>query len=82
MKKAGKIKPGKGHEEIITSFSGNLKLTGHHNVMLEEGEAIHLADEQTCFLENIGNSEIVYIIAGGHWPATDINFLFPVSSQT
>ena len=64
--KGREVKPGKGHEEIITSFSGNLKLTGHHNIMLEEGEAIHLADEQTCFLENIGNSEIVYIIAGGH----------------
>ncbi len=60
------IKPGKGHEEIITSLGGSLKLTGHHNCILEEGEAIHLADEQTCLLENTGNCEIFYIIAGGH----------------
>lgn len=60
------IKPGKGHEEIVISLNGSLKVTGYYNGTLEQGEAVHLADEQMCFIENLSNSEILYIISGGH----------------
>ena len=60
------IRPGKGHEEIIVSVRGQLSVTGHCSGALMEGDAFHLADEQTCFLENRGDSEAVYIVAGGH----------------
>ena len=60
------IRPGRGHEEILVSVKGRLTVTGYYNDLLDEGDAFHLADEQTCFLENRGDSEAVYIVAGGH----------------
>jgi len=60
------IKPGKGHEEIFISLNGNIKVTGYYNGTLERGEVIHLEGEQTCFIENLSNSENVYIVSGGH----------------
>ncbi len=60
------IKPGKGHEEMLLAARGSFRLTGHCDGILEEGSAIHLSGEQTCYLENAGNAEAVYIISGGH----------------
>lgn len=60
------IKPGRGHEEILVSVQGSLTVTGHYSGAIGEGHAFHLADDQTCFLENRGDSEAVYIVAGGH----------------
>lgn len=60
------IRPGKGHEEILAVVKGNLTVTGQYSGALEEGHAFHIEDDQTCFLENMGNSEAVYIVAGGH----------------
>ncbi len=60
------IKPGKGHEEMLVSVRGSLTVTGHYSGAIEEGQAFHLADDQACFLENRGDSEAVYIVAGGH----------------
>jgi len=60
------ISPGKGHEEILAVVSGSLKVTGQYIGALEEGHAFHLAGGNTCFLENMGDSEAVYIVAGGH----------------
>lgn len=60
------IRPGKGHEEILTVVKGVLKVTGQYRGALEEHHAIHISGEQTCFLENTGDFEAVYIVAGGH----------------
>jgi redox-sensitive bicupin YhaK (pirin superfamily) len=60
------ICPGRGHEEILLSVKGSITVTGHYNASLEEGHAVHLAGEQSCFLENCGESEAVYVVAGGH----------------
>lgn len=60
------IRPGGGHEEILVSVKGRLTVTGHYNDSLEEGDAFHLVDEQACFLENRGECEAVYVVAGGH----------------
>ena len=60
------IKPGKGHEEIILAVKGNLEVTGHYTGILEEGCAIHLAGDESCFLENKSPAEAAYVIAGGH----------------
>ena len=60
------VKPGKGHEEMLLAARGQLHITGDFSGMLEEGSAIHLAGEQTCFLENPESSAAVYVIAGGH----------------
>lgn len=66
-----KIKPGKGHEEMLLAARGSLSATGDFEGIIEEGSAIHLAGEQTCFLENKDASEAVYIIAGGHSEHSD-----------
>jgi len=60
------VKPGKGHEEMVLAARGKLRITGDFGGILEEGSAIHLAGEQTCFLENPGTSAALYVIAGGH----------------
>ena len=60
------IKPGKGHEEIVLAAKGILKVTGYYSGNLKEGSAFHIAGEHECFLENTGDLNAVYIIAGGH----------------
>ncbi|MBP1695212.1 MAG: hypothetical protein H6Q41_400 [Deltaproteobacteria bacterium] len=64
--RARSVKPGPGHEEIVLAMGGDLEVTGFHSGGLKEGFALHLAGDQECFLENRGESEAVYVIAGGH----------------
>ena len=64
--KARSVKPGPGHEEIILAIKGDLEVTGFYSGDLKEGCALHLEGNQECFLENQGESDAVYIIAGGH----------------
>jgi hypothetical protein len=47
-------------------MEGDLEVTGFHSGGLKEGFALHLKGDQECFLENRGESDAVYIIAGGH----------------
>ena len=67
--KARSVKPGPGHEEIILAMKGDLKVSGFYSGDLKEGVALYLEGEQECFLENQGESEALYIIAGGHTEA-------------
>lgn len=60
------IKPGKGHEEIVLIIKGKVKVTGDWNGLLSEGQAIHLADDESLFFENLTDQKIIYVIAGGH----------------
>ncbi len=60
------IKPGQGHEELLLVIKGKLALTGDCDVVLEQGQAVHLVGEQTCYAENLTDEEVVYVIAGGH----------------
>jgi hypothetical protein len=69
--KGREIKPGKGHEEILLAARGRFSVTGDFEGIIEEGSAIHLAGEQTCFLENKEASDAVYVIAGGHSEHSD-----------
>ncbi len=60
------LKPGKGHEEILLVLEGEFRLYGDCDVILKKGQAIHVDGEHVCFIENIGDTEGVYVIAGGH----------------
>lgn len=60
------VKPGIGHEEIVLAMKGELKVTGYYSGNLQEGSAFHVVGEHECYLENTGESDAVYIIAGGH----------------
>lgn len=60
------IKPGLGHEEIVFIACGEVKITGHFSAIVKEGQAFHIVGDSECFLENITDREVIYIIAGGH----------------
>jgi hypothetical protein len=60
------LKPGKGHEEIVLVLRGDLSSRGHYAGELKQGQALHLRGEETCLLDNPGDSESIYVIAGGH----------------
>ena len=64
--KGREIRPGKGHEEMLLAASGSFNVTGDLVGIMEEGSAIHLAGDQTCYLENCGTEDAVYVLAGGH----------------
>jgi hypothetical protein len=68
--KARSVKPGPGHEEIILAAKGDLEVTGFYSGDLKEGAALYLEGEKECFLENKGESDALYIIAGGHTEAS------------
>ena len=60
------LKPGKGHEEIILCVAGKMRIrrAGEEEI-LEEGEAVHLAGEESLIAEPIGG-QCAYVAAGGH----------------
>lgn len=61
------IKPGSGHEEICCVISGTVTLSlGADSFLVGPGQAFHLKGDQTCFMNNDGPSDAVYILAGGH----------------
>ena len=63
------IKPGPGHEEIVLAMNGDLEVTGFYSGRIREGSAFLMRGNQECFLENRGESDAIYIIAGGHLEA-------------
>ena len=60
------VKPGRGHEELVLAAAGDLHVTGCFTGVLKEGLAFHVAGESECRLENRGDSDAWYVIAGGH----------------
>lgn len=60
------VKPGRGHEELVLSVKGDIKVRGARNGIMKEGSAFHITGEDECFLSNASEDEAVYIIAGGH----------------
>ena len=64
--KGRELRPGHGHEEIVLALMGDLKLTGDHTGTLKQGQAMHLTGEESVFVENTGNAQALYVIAGGH----------------
>lgn len=60
------VKPGRGHEEMVLAARGDIEVTGALSCRLRQGEAFHVAEEQTAYLENPAETEAIYVIAGGH----------------
>ena len=60
------VKPGPGHEEIVLAAKGDLKVSGCYSMSLKEGSAFTIAGDRECFLENTGDHDATYVIAGGH----------------
>lgn len=64
--KGRELCPGKGHEELVLVVAGDLQLSGHYTGMLKQGQAIHLQGVQSCYAENPGALNAVYVVSGGH----------------
>jgi len=64
--KGRRVKPGAGHEEIVLAAKEDLEVTGFYSGKLKEGLAFLIQGDQECFLENRGESDAIYIVAGGH----------------
>jgi len=64
--KGRRVKPGAGHEEIVLAAKEDLEVTGFYAGTLKEGLAFLIQGDQECFIENRGESDAVYIVAGGH----------------
>ena len=60
------LMPGDGHEELFFVIKGEIGLSGQCEVVLREGQAVHLVGEEACYAENLTDSEAIYVIAGGH----------------
>ena len=61
-----RLKPGKGHEEMILAVEGDFRFSGEAEGTLKQGQAVHLSGEETLFLENLTDGPAVYLLAGGH----------------
>ena len=61
-----RLKPGKGHEEMILAVKGDFRFSGQAEGILRQGQAVHLSGEETLFLENLTDQPAVYMLAGGH----------------
>ena len=65
---ARKLRPGRGHEEIICVATGSMTLSGGEDSQeLGEGEAIYLKGEESFMAEAV-TDVCVYVAAGGHSP--------------
>lgn len=61
------IKPGRGHEEIICIIQGEVFLRGDKETLtVKKGQAFHIKGEESYFMDNNGQEEAVYVVAGGH----------------
>lgn len=61
------IKPGHCHEEILCLIKGEAVLRNEKNTLsLNQGQAIHIKGEETLLMDNAGNDDVIYLIAGGH----------------
>ncbi len=59
--------PGHGHEEILLAVAGELEIhAADEKMVLHEGEAVHLVEEETFYLSNPSDSRAIYVMAGGH----------------
>ncbi|MFN3480324.1 MAG: hypothetical protein ACK415_08040 [Thermodesulfovibrionales bacterium] len=66
FEKGRQIKPGEGHEELFLAIKGDFSVTGDFTGIVREGQAIHIREEETCYIENLTDSTGIYVIAGGH----------------
>ena len=67
------FKPGDGHEEIILAISGTIVLKGPagEEVTLRPGQAVYLKGAETWEGTCPGETEALYVAAGGHSPGDD-----------
>ena len=61
------IRPGKGREEILCAVDGPLLMhTAGREIILKQGNAIHLTGQDSFLVSNPSDRPVVYIIAGGN----------------
>ncbi|MGD9817350.1 MAG: hypothetical protein AB7V04_01485 [Desulfomonilaceae bacterium] len=61
------VKPGEGHEEILVPVTGPVQVTAEKgNYVIEQGNAVHVKEDESFFISNKTDQPIIYVLAGGH----------------
>ncbi len=61
------VKPGSGHEEILVPVTGPVHVTSERDdFVLEKGNAVHIKEDQSFFISNKTDQQVIYVLAGGH----------------
>ncbi len=61
------VKPGDGHEEILVPVTGPVHVTAPKaDYILEKGNAVHVKGDESFFISNKTDQQIIYVLAGGH----------------
>ncbi len=61
------VKPGEGHEEILVPVTGPVQVTAEKgNYVIEQGNAVHIKEDESFFISNKTNQTVIYVLAGGH----------------
>jgi mannose-6-phosphate isomerase-like protein (cupin superfamily) len=61
------VRPGKGREEILCAVDGPLVMhTGSREIILKQGNAIHVKGDDSFLISNPSDRPVVYIMAGGN----------------
>ncbi|MBD3226632.1 MAG: hypothetical protein GF329_00455 [Candidatus Lokiarchaeota archaeon] len=59
--------PGKGHEEILYLFEGEIEIKFEkEKILLNAGEAFHASGSEMINITNLTDGRIFFVIAGGH----------------
>lgn len=60
------VRPGAGYEEILCAVDGPLLMhTSHGDVVLPEGHAVHVKENESFPLSNPSDKSVTYVMAGG-----------------
>lgn len=61
------VRPGQGHEEILCAVDGDLSIhTRTSDETLEQGNAVHVKEDESFSISNPWDKPVVYVLAGGH----------------
>ncbi|NOX61564.1 MAG: cupin domain-containing protein [Chloroflexi bacterium] len=76
-----RIRPGQGREEIFFLINGRVRmlLAGGNEVEIRAGSAVPLKEGTDCWLSNLTDKPVEYIVAGGF--TEPVHFLRQVQQQ-
>lgn len=61
------VKPGEGHEEILVPVTGPVHVLAEKgDYVLEQGNAVHIKEDESFFIANNTDKMVIYVLAGGH----------------
>lgn len=60
------FRPGEGYEEILCAIDGPILMhTGRGDIVLPEGHAVHVKENESFSISNTSDKRVRYVMAGG-----------------